>query len=97
MQKKPLCLLLLLILSACNGTLVVAPKVTECIISVEENGEASCICQDQRTDLPPEIRPIEQCNNYMATSPSDYVLLFNFTSDVVARLETCLKFPKRCK
>lgn len=98
MKKKLFCWLLLMTLNAsCNGVSIKPPKVKECLISVEDSGDVACICKDQRNDLPAEILPIEACNNYMATSPDDYILLYNFTSDVVSRLEVCLRFPKKCK
>ena len=87
-----LCLLIL----SCNGIKIKAPKVTECIISTLGN-EPICICDDQRDDLPPFEQPIEACDAYLAVSPDDYLKLYEFTSDVVSRLEICLAAPRKCQ
>jgi hypothetical protein len=97
MARELLCLLFLLILSAsCNGVRIKAPKVTECIVSSLGN-EPVCICDDQNDDLPPFEKPIAECDSYLATSPDDYLKLYEFTSDVVSRLEVCLNVPRKCK
>ena len=96
MAKGLLCLLFLLTLNGCNGIKIKAPKVTECVISTLGN-EPICICDDQNDDLPPYENPISECDGYLATSPDDYLRLYEFTSDVVSRLEICLAAPRKCK
>ena len=96
MKSALFCLLLLPILSACNGPQIKWPKVEECIISILPSGSA-CICDDQRGDDGAVVLPIEACDGHLSVSPSDYSELFNFATDVTARLEVCLRFPKKCQ
>ena len=96
MMKKLYCLLLLVILSACNHGMFKTPLVVKRTTSVID-GVATCIIQDQINNLPPVVWPIESCNNAIGVDPVDYLTLFRFYDDKLKRLEICIKHPKKCQ
>lgn len=96
MSKKLFCLLALLILSACNHAVFKVPCVVKRTTSVNETG-AVCIVEDQCTEQPPQTMDIYECNNAIGVDTVDYLTLYEFYDDKLARLEICLKHPKKCK
>lgn len=96
MKKRLFCLVLLVILSACNHGMFKVPCVKKLTTSVI-NGVPSCIVEDQCSNLPPVTWPIEACNNSIGVDPLDYLVLFQFYDDKLRRLEICIKHPKKCQ
>jgi hypothetical protein len=67
--------------------------VTQCIVSIHDIlEESTCICQvpaKRRGKYNKVILPITECNNFLAVSPDDYVILYDEIDEYFQELEEC--------